>query len=284
MKFEHKNNLFNHLRFSLPKADRMKFTSYKDLAVPLSVESFNDTISSLMINFFNEFQENSFMGQYLPYSTELIAELTEIKEQLLLGHFTTKQMAVMILFAREYMTEDMEDYDTDLWKVAEDKVSYSCCQNVIHVIIFQVMSVDNIINQINSSIERRTKLEKPFPHAALTIQDLQPKKFTPLKIQSRLKKIELVTLFWLLNEAKFLRFDTNKQLADFLEDNFQYLYGGKYVDVNEVEIEISRLQQHQIEHIQAKEFRDLRKELQEFDTKILSVLEDMKIKKPIKDR
>lgn len=284
MKFENKNKLFNYLRYKSVKWDKRKFTFYNDIPVPINREQFNDTISKYIIDFFNEFRENSFMGQYVPYSTEILAELNEIKEELLTGHFSIKQIAVLILFDREFLTEDMEDYDTDRWKADKDKYSYSCCENVIDIIILQIITVDNIVSQITSNMERRVKLEKPFPHAALTIQDLEPKKFAPLKIQSKLKKKELVTLFWLLNEAKFLKFDTNKQLADFLEGNFQYLYGIKYNDVNDVEVEISRLQQHEIDQIQAKELRDLRKELQEFDTKILSVLEGMKTKKPTKER
>ena len=98
-------------------------------------------------------------------------------------------------------------------------------------------------------------------------------------VNANLKKKELVTLFWLLNYCNFLKFENNKHLADFIQNNFTYSRAGNYMPMENVETEISRLEDYKIEEMQKELLEQMRSDLKMLDDSILEKIATAKIKK-----
>ena len=154
---------------------------------------------------------------------------------------------------------------------------------------FQKEIIYKTYNEIEQKLSIVSDLDifKPKEKSAPTIPDSvrsEPLSKFSNQLKSNLSRKDLTVLWWLLSECDFIEFDTQKYLAEFLEQNFLYKEedekGIRYREMKSIQSLLSHLKENSTakpEPSQIMIASKLRDRFENFRSEIVDLLEKYKL-------
>ena len=269
LKFTAKNNLFNRLKYEEPKYEQNYFSYYKGLDMD-EQSVFDEDLTQLAIDFYNEVKENRYAPLFDKYIIDTIVEVNELISELNKGYNDVHVIALKLL---EYGDFEESNAIAITKMIPWTKLRRTNIQKITSFIVTQSKRCQSVTEELSRYIDKpsiENGNDKRTYQSAFAVQ----------KVDSKLNKKDLITLFWLLYQANILKFADNTHLINFIENNFRYLKGGKYNDISNVKIELSRMFPDEFDRSKQMLMRDMDVTLREFQNEVLKYIEDHDTKPP----